>query len=186
MICGTHDVTGSRHEDMFTYVSPVAEKLEKQDKFQPKDKSYLYNILKSDSETELLKDGSTASVANPKAAAFFAILAKFVTANIHVSFGNSSELFFLAQICFLCLVLFSVSACFIFVASTERKISLLPSMAIHISMTTCDACVVDHELRFTRSSPSIFAYCKRSKTGAGEGLGTRLEDLYSLAQDWTW
>ena len=76
MICGTHDVTGSRHEDMFTCVSPVAEKLEKQDK------SYLYNILES--ETELLKDGSAASVANPKAAAFFATLAKFVTANIHM------------------------------------------------------------------------------------------------------
>ena len=29
-------------------------------------------------------------------------------------------------------------------------------------------------LRHSGSSPSIFAYCKRSKTGAGEGLGTRL------------
>ena len=26
----------------------------------------------------------------------------------------------------------------------------------------------------TRPSPSVFGYCKRSKTGAGEGLGTRL------------
>ena len=57
---------------------------------------------------------------------------------------------------------------------TERKIGLLPSMAIHISVTTCDACAADHVVRFTRPSPSIFAYCKRSKTGAGEGLGTRL------------
>ena len=43
MIRGTHDVTGSRFEDIFTFISPVTEKLEKQDKFQPKDKSYLYN-----------------------------------------------------------------------------------------------------------------------------------------------
>ena len=41
-------------------------------------------------------------------------------------------------------------------------------------MTTCDACAADHVVRFTRPSPSVFAYCKRSKTGAGEGLGTRL------------
>ena len=32
----------------------------------------------------------------------------------------------------------------------------------------------DHVVRFTRLSGSIFAYCKRSKTGAGEGLGMRL------------
>ena len=91
-----------------------------------------------------------------------------------MSFGNPSELFLLARICFLRLMLFSVSACLVFVASTERKIGLLPSMAIHISVTTCDACAADHVVRFTRPSPSVFAYCKRSKTGAGEGLGTRL------------
>ena len=68
MIRGTADVTGSRHEDIFTFISPAVEKLEKQDKFQPKDKSYLYNI--SVSEAEPLKDGSAASVSNPKAAAF--------------------------------------------------------------------------------------------------------------------
>ena len=61
-----------------------------------------------------------------------------------------------------------------FVASTERKISLLPCMAIRISVTTYDACAADHVVRFTRLSPSVFAYCKQSKTGAGEGLGTRL------------
>ena len=91
-----------------------------------------------------------------------------------MSFGNPSELFLLARICFVRLMLFSVSACLVFVASTERKISLLPSMAIHISVTTCDACAADHVVRFTRPSPSVFAYCKRSKTGAGEGLGSVL------------
>ena len=59
-------------------------------------------------------------------------------------------------------------------ANSERKISLLPSMAINISVTTCDACAADHVVRFTTPSPSVFAYCKQSKTGAGEGLGTRL------------
>ena len=34
VIYGTHDVTGSRHEDIFTFLSPATEKLEKQDKFQ--------------------------------------------------------------------------------------------------------------------------------------------------------
>ena len=93
-----------------------------------------------------------------------------------MSFGNPSELFLLARICFVRLMLFSVSACVVFVASTERKIGLLPSMAIYISVTTCDACAADHVVRFTRPFPSVFAYCKRSKTGAREGLGTRLED----------
>ena len=49
-------------------------------KFQPKDKSYLYNI--SESGAEPLKDGSAASISNPNAAAFslrryVATLAKF-------------------------------------------------------------------------------------------------------------
>ena len=56
MIHGTHDVTDSRPEDIFTFISPVTEKLEKQDKFKPKDKSYLYNI--PESEAEPLKDTS--------------------------------------------------------------------------------------------------------------------------------
>jgi len=30
-------------------------------------------------------------------------------------------------------------------------------------------------MKFPRPSPSIFAYCKRSKTGGVEGLGTRLD-----------
>ena len=29
-------------------------------------------------------------------------------------------------------------------------------------------------MKFPRPSPSVFAYCKRSKTGGVEGLGTRL------------
>ena len=68
MIRGTADVTCSRHEDTFTFISPAVEKLEKPEKFQPKDKSYLYNIYES--EAEPLKDGSAASVSNPNAAAF--------------------------------------------------------------------------------------------------------------------
>ena len=66
MIRSTDDITGSRHEDIF--ISPAIEKLEKQDKFHLKDKSYLYNI--PESEAEPLKDGPAVSVANPKAAAF--------------------------------------------------------------------------------------------------------------------
>ena len=64
-----------------------------------------------------------------------------------MSFGNPSELFLLAQICFVRLMVFSVSACLVFIASSERKIGLLPSMAIHIGVTTCDACAADHVVR---------------------------------------
>ena len=44
-------------------------------------------------------------------------------------------------------------------------------------------CSVDHVVRFTRSSPpSVFAYCKQSKTGAGEGLQMKLLDTH---QPWS-
>ena len=60
---------------------------------------------------------------------------------------------------------------FVFVANTEHKIGLLHSMAIHISVTTCDACD-DHVVRNPRP---VFAYCKQSKTAwRWEGLGMRL------------
>ena len=86
-----------------------------------------------------------------------------------MTFGNPSELFLLARIYyFVRLILFSIGACLIFVASTKRKIGLLPSMAVYISVTTCDACAMDHVVRFTRPSPSVFGYCKRSKTGDGK------------------
>ena len=60
-------------------------------------------------------------------------------------------------------MVFSVSACLVFVASSERKIGLLPSMAIHISVTTSDARAANHVVKFTRPSPSVFAYCKPIK-----------------------
>jgi len=41
-------------------------------------------------------------------------------------------------------------------------------------VTTFDGRAADHMMKFPRLSPSVFAYCKRSKTGAIEGLGTRL------------
>ena len=37
---------------------------------------------------------------------------------------------------------------------------------------------VIHMIRWTRPSPSVFAYCKRSKTGWWEGLGMRLDICY--------
>ena len=54
--------------ETYSHLSPVTEKLEKQDKFQPRDRSYLQNM--TNSEVEPLKDGSTANVANPKTASF--------------------------------------------------------------------------------------------------------------------
>ena len=41
VIPSTHDVTGSRRENIFTFISPATEKLEKQDNFQPRDKFYI-------------------------------------------------------------------------------------------------------------------------------------------------
>ena len=40
VIRATGDVTDSRHGDIFTFISLATEKLKKQDKFQPRDKSY--------------------------------------------------------------------------------------------------------------------------------------------------
>ena len=39
---------------------------------------------------------------------------------------------------------------------------------------TFDSRTADHVMKFPRPSPSIFAYCKWSKTWSIEGLGTRL------------
>ena len=41
VIRGTADVTESRHGGIFKFISPATEKLEKQDTFQPRDKSFL-------------------------------------------------------------------------------------------------------------------------------------------------
>ena len=54
VIRGKHDVTGSRREEIFTFISPATEKLEKQDKFEQKDKSYLQNIPESSLVPRLL------------------------------------------------------------------------------------------------------------------------------------
>ena len=61
--------------------------------------------------------------------------------------------------------MFTVGACLVFVASTECKIGLLCSLAIHIKVTTCDTCGVDDVVRNPQPFPSVFAYCKCSKTG---------------------
>jgi len=59
----------------------------------------------------------------------------------------------------------------IFVASTECKICLVYHLPIE---RRCDSRGTDHVMKFHRPSPSVFAYCKRSKTGGVEDLGTRL------------
>ena len=41
-------------------------------------------------------------------------------------------------------------------------------------MMKYDILAAGHMVRFTRPSSSVFAYCKQSKTGAEEGLGTRV------------
>ena len=55
---------------------------------------------------------------------------------------------------------------FSYCSYSEHKIGLLPSLAVHLSVTTCDTCAMDHVVRFTRPSPSVYAYCK-------QGLGSR-------------
>ena len=42
-------------------------------------------------------------------------------------------------------------------------------------MTTFDGRAAYHVMKFPRPSPSVIVYCKRSKTGGVEGLGTRLQ-----------
>ena len=54
-------------------------------------------------------------------------------------------------------------------------LSRLKFLIICSMQKTCDImCAVDHVVRKPRSSPSVFTYCKRSKTGGREGLQTRL------------
>jgi len=36
---------------------------------------------------------------------------------------------------------------------------------------------MDHMMKFPRPSPSVFAYCKQSKTGGVEGLGMRIREV---------
>ena len=60
---------------------------------------------------------------------------------------------------------------------------LPPSVYLHVGIDTD----VIHVIKWTRPSPSIFAYCKRSKTGRWEGLGTRLHDIHcnkQMARRW--
>ena len=71
----------------------------------------------------------------------------------------------------------SIDACLLFVAGKECKIGLPHSMTIHRGVMKCDDCAVDYVVRNCRPCPSIFAYCKLSKTGAREGLGMRLGQL---------
>ena len=42
---------------------------------------------------------------------------------------------------------------------------------------------VIHMIKWTRPSASVFASCKRSKTGRWEGLGTRLYKQYTITKD---
>ena len=72
-----------------------------------------------------------------------ATLAKFVIADIsHTSFGNPSELFLLAWICFACLMVFSVGACHVLVAVQNTRSAFSLAWLIRRRMTTCDACVL--------------------------------------------
>jgi len=41
-------------------------------------------------------------------------------------------------------------------------------------VTTIEGHAADHVMKFSCPSPSVFAYCKQSKTGGVEGLGMRL------------
>ena len=79
------------------------------------------------------------------------------------------------------LMLFSVAACFSFTARTESR-SVFSTT--HISVTTCDTCAMDHVVRFTRPSPTVFVYCKQSRTGGGEGLAMWL--VQSTSVKWSY
>ena len=54
-----------------------------------------------------------------------------------------------------------------------------------MNMSSClepvTSCAADHVVKFTKLSPSVFACCKQSKTGARKGLGTRLVHLACTA-----
>ena len=118
-----------------------------------------------------LKDASTVSVANRKSGLLLFHYCHFVTADIsHMSFSNPLELCLLVWICWC-----QSPSALVFVDSTEHKIGLLNSMAIH---TKCNACATDHVIIFITSSHSIFSYIV-TKSWSQEGVGTSLPALFS-------
>ena len=52
----------------------------------------------------------------------------------------------------------------------NTRLGLFPSMTVHVSVTTCDVRAEDHVVKFTRPSPSVFAYCKWSQNGGDQNL----------------
>ena len=60
-------------------------------------------------------------------------------------------------------MLFSISACLILVASTKRKIGLLLSMAVNISVMTCDACAADHMVKIHQAFSLCFCILQAIK-----------------------
>ena len=107
---------------------------------------------------------------------FFATLAKFChckfchcTHVVRQSFGailSSSDTF-------LCLMLFSISTCLILQASTERKIGLLPSTAMHTSVMTCDTSACHGSRgKIHQAFSLLFCILQAIKNWSREGLET--------------
>ena len=87
------------------------EKLEKQDKFHQRGKSYCRTA----------EGWFRCKHCKSKSGFFFSMLAKFCYYISQYLFGNLLELFLLARICFVRSMLFSVGACLIFIASTNTS-----------------------------------------------------------------
>ena len=109
MIHGTHDVTGSRQEDIFTFISAATEKLERQ--VIPLEYNRIQNTCRTAEEWFCYKH------CRSKSATKLNLLLQI----IHTSLSDPLELCLLAQMCLVRLMLLSVGAYLILLASTERR-----------------------------------------------------------------
>ena len=101
----------------------------------------------------------------------FALQDDCTTTGFYHIFCSLLQSWLSAWVCFIHLVQLSAGVCPVFIASTDQSRT---SLGCWKEVWWHDGCGVDHVMKFSRPSPSVFTYWKRSKTGGIEGLGTRL------------
>ena len=135
LTCDTHDVTGSRHKHVHTYISSY--RWTRETRQVPAERPVL-SLEHNQVWSRTTEGVFCCKHCKFKSGFCFALLATFCHCRDFTCQPSSSDMFCTLDF------LFSVGACLIFVAITECKIGLLPSMAIHISGMTRDACAADH------------------------------------------
>ena len=153
MICDPADVTDSKCNGLFIFLSTVTEKVEN---FQRRGKSYLQSI----SEFEALpqRDGCDISSATPNRPSSHSMRwLHHCWVFSHLLLSSLFESWLLAWVCFICSVNLSAGACPIFVTSTECEISLVHHLAVGMRCDDVWRLSADHVMNSPGLlSPSAF------------------------------